>query len=50
MKVKMKEIRIYLQSNEVSEDKLYELDKVLAEIFGTEDIVVTTDEVKNEGR
>lgn len=41
----MKEIRIYLRSNDVSEDKLYELDKFLTELFDTKDIMVTTDEV-----
>lgn len=41
----MKEIRIYLRSNELSEDKLYELDKLLAQLFNTKDIVITTDEV-----
>lgn len=42
----MKEIRIYLRSNELSDDKLYELDKLLTQLFNTEDIVVTTDEVQ----
>lgn len=42
----MKELRIYLQSNEITEDKLYELDKFLCEIFNTEDVVITTEEVK----
>ena len=42
----MKEIRIYLRSNELSDDKLYELDKFLTQLFDTTDIVVTTDEVK----
>lgn len=42
----MKEIRIYLRSNELSDDKLYELDKLLTKLFNTKDIVVTTDEVK----
>lgn len=42
----MKEIRIYLRSNELSDDKLYELDKLLTQLFNTKDIVVTTDEVK----
>lgn len=42
----MKELRIYLQSNEITKDKLYELDKFLCEIFNTEDVVITTEEVK----
>lgn len=42
----MKEIRIYLRSNELSDDKLYELDRLLTQLFNTKDIVVTTDEVK----
>lgn len=42
----MKEIRIYLRSNELSDDKFYELDKLLTQLFNTKDIVVTTDEVK----
>lgn len=42
----MKEIRIYLRSNELSDDKLYELDKLLTQLFNTKDIVVTTDEVQ----
>lgn len=42
----MKELRIYLQSNEITEDKLYELDKFLCGIFNTEDVVITTEEVK----
>lgn len=42
----MKEIRIYLRSNELSDDKLYELDKLLTQLFNTKDIVITTDEIK----
>lgn len=42
----MKEIRIYLRSNELSDDKLYELDKLLTQLFNTKDIVITTDKVK----
>lgn len=42
----MKEIRIYLRSNELSDDKLYELDKLLTQLFNTKDIVITTDEVQ----
>ncbi len=42
----MKEIRIYLRSNKLSDDKLLELDKFLTQLFDTKDIVITTDEVK----
>lgn len=42
----MKEIRIYLRSNELSDDKLYELDKFLTQLFNTKDIVVTTDDIQ----
>lgn len=41
----MKEIRIYFRS-ELSDDKLYELDKLLTQLFDTKDIVITTDEVQ----
>ena len=41
----MKEVRIYFRS-ELSDDKLYELDKLLTQLFDTKDIVITTDEVK----
>ena len=44
----MREIRIYLRSNELSDYKLYELDKLLTQLFNTKDIVITTDEVKEE--
>lgn len=42
----MKDVRIYLRSNELSDNKLYELDKLLTQLFNTEDIVIITDEVK----
>ena len=41
----MKEVRIYFRSD-LSDDKLYELDKLLTQLFDTKDIVITTDEVK----
>lgn len=46
----MKEIRIYLRTNELSDNKLYELDKLLAQLFSTRDIVITTDEAQEDNQ